>query len=435
MSIRRAVLLIFLAGLTACSRTPEEPTAAITPTSPSEMAAERGTVKMMPPGSLLTAPVPPSGKFDAIFPPRSQVFDFHTRLTGVYRDVLQRQGSPLFVDTEGQAVWIEEFARYVGNGCDATTATQRVFAQIDGLPAGPLCNPPPSTAIVEFPPRDVTLQFMLLLDQKYQQMGRTSFLSPIDREGIVVWLIEYLRYAVNGCDHETAIANALIQITGRTGPPPVCRKPPCSYTPSDHPRPSGAGGQFTVIMFRREGECDWTASTTSSFIHLITTSGTYSGPLTFTVDPNQGQARRGTILVAWDGGSTEVIVDQSGPSGQVNVQLFDFNKQTSETSECDVVLKSHQCTFKAQTFLPEGIANYTWSAVYNDGGTTKTPAQSGGSDTFIVTETCGVPAASPGGTVTEVVVTLTVTDTAGNTATVTTGQGGRPAKFLRFRTC
>ncbi len=118
MPIRRAVLLVFLAGLTACSRTPEQPIAAITPTSPSEMAAERGMVKTLPPGSLLTAPVPASGKFDAIFPPRSQVFDFHTRLTGVYRDVLQRQGAPLFVDTEGQVVWIEEFARYVGNGCD-----------------------------------------------------------------------------------------------------------------------------------------------------------------------------------------------------------------------------------------------------------------------------------------------------------------------------
>ncbi len=266
------------------------------------MAAERGMVKTPPPGSLLSAPVPAAGKFDAIFPPRSQVFDFHTRLTGVYRDVLQRQGAPLFVDTEGQAVWIEEFARYIGNGCDVPTATQRVFAQIDGQPAGPLCNPPPSTAIVEFPPRDVTLGFMVQLDQKYQQMGRTAFLSPIDREGIVIWLLEYLRYAVNGCDHETAIANALIQITGRTEPPPICRKPPCTYQPSDHPRPSGAGGQFTVIMFRREGDCDWTASTTTSFIKLITTSGTYSGPLTFTVDQNSGSSRRGTILVEWDRG-------------------------------------------------------------------------------------------------------------------------------------
>jgi hypothetical protein len=313
-----------------------------------------------------------------------------------------------------------------------------VFAQIDGQPAGPLCNPPPSTAIVEFPPRDVTLQFMIMLDQKYQQMGRTAFLSPIDREGVVIWLLEYLRYAVNGCDHETAIANALIQITGRTEPPPICRKPPCTYQPSDHPRPSGAGGQFTVIMFRREGDCDWTASTTTSFIKLITTSGTYSGPLTFTVDQNSGSSRRGTILVEWTGGSTEVIVDQSGPSSQVSIQLFDFNKQSGETSECDIVVRSsnggHKCTFKAQTFLPEGIAGYTWSAVYNDGGSTKTPTQSGG-DTFVVTEACGAAGSSPEGTLAEVVVTLTVTDTAGNTATVTTGQGGHPSKFFRFRTC
>ncbi len=218
-----------------------------------------------------------------------------------------------------------------------------------------------------------------MLDQKYQQMGRTAFLSPIDREGIVIWLLEYLRYAVNGCDHETAIANALIQITGRTEPPPICRKAPCTYQPSDHPRPSGAGGQFTVIMFRREGDCDWTASTTSTFIKLITTSGTYSGPLTFTVDQNSGSSRRGTILVEWDGGSTEVIVDQSGPSSQVSIQLFDFNKQTGETSECDsrAGVTLHSAPSRHRPSFPKGSPSYTWSAVYNYGGTTKTPSHTG----------------------------------------------------------
>ena len=120
----------------------------------------------------------------------------------MYRDVLGRCGTPLFVDVEGQVVWIQEFARYIANGCDIATATARVFAQIDGLPAGALCAPPPATAVIAFPPRDITLAFMLLLDAKYQQMGRPAILSIVDREGIVIWLLEYLRYSVNGCSHE-----------------------------------------------------------------------------------------------------------------------------------------------------------------------------------------------------------------------------------------
>ncbi len=433
MSLRRAVLWCVLASMAACSQTPEQPRMA-SPTAPT--AASAGGVLNAAPGSLLTAPVPASGKFDAVFPSRALSFDFEQRLKGVYQNVLGRTGQPLFVDEEGQVVWIQEFARYIANGCDIATATARVFAQIDGQAAGALCSPPPATAVVEFPPRDVTLAFMLLLDAKYQQMGRAPILSVIDREGIVIWLLEYLRYSVNGCSHEEASANVLIQITSRVGPPPICRKPPCSYTPSDNPRPSGAGGQFTVLMFRREGVCDWTAKSQSSFIKLVTNSGTFSGPLTFTVDANTGQARRGTILVEWEGGSTEVVVEQAGAgSFLVNVQLFDFNKQTGETSECDIVLPSQQCIFKALTFLPEGIANYTWSAVYNDGSTTKTRNQSGGSDQLVITESCGLPGSSASGAVGEVVVTLTVTDTAGNTATVTTGQNGHPSKFFRFRTC
>jgi hypothetical protein len=432
MSLRRAVLLCVLAGLAACSHNPEK-AAMNSPTAPTVAAGGAGVMNAIP-GSLLTAPVPASGKFDAVFPSRALSFDFYQRLTGVYRDVLSRSGTPLFVDPEGQVVWIQEFARYIANGCDVATATARVFAQIDGQPAGALCAPPPETAVVAFPPRDVTLAFMLLLDAKYLQMGRPPILSAIDREGIVIWLLEYLRYSVNGCSHEESSAKTLVQITGRVEPPPICRKPPCSYTPSEHPRPSGAGGQFTVLMFRREGDCDWKAKSQSSFIKLLTETGTFSGPLTFTVDPNPGQPRRGTILVEWDGGSTEVVVEQNGASFQVNIQLFDFNKSSGETSECDVVLASHPCTFRALTFLPEGIKEYNWSAVYND-GSLKTPSQVGGGDTFIINEPCGTSGSNAAGNVIEVVVTLKVTDTANNTATVTTGQGGHPAKFFKLHTC
>jgi hypothetical protein len=419
--------------MAACSRTPDRPTAAINPTAPSAANGIPGGVNTAPPGSLLSAPVPASGKFDAVFPARNLSNDFFQRLIAKYRDGLRRAATPLFIDSEGLVVWIQEYYRYIANGCDNATSIQRVFAQIDGNPAGALCNPPPSTALVAFPPRDQALAFALLLSAKYQQMGRPQTASFVDLEGAIIWVQEYLRYYTNGCDHETAIANTLTQIDGNP-PPPVCRKTTCSYQPSDHPRPSGAGGTFTVLMFRREGDCDWTATSQSSFIKLETTSGSFSGPLTFTVEPNNGQSRRGTILVEWEGGSTEVIVEQSGPNFQVLIQLFDFNKQNSETSECDIVKASVQCTFKAQSFLPEGIATYSWRADYNYGGA-KSPSQVGSSDTFVVNESCGGSGSTVEGSLIEIVVTLTATDTKGNTATVVTGQQGHPQKFLRVRVC
>lgn len=434
MSLRRAVVLCVLAGMTACSRTPDRPTVT-SPTAPSVLAGAPNASLINIPGALLTAPVPAAGKFDANFPPRDRTFDFLLRLTVVYRDVLRQGGVSLFVDVEGQAVWIQELARYLANGCDFPTSVQRVFAQIDGNAPGFLCAPPAANATIDFPPRDVVLAFMLLLDQKYQQMGRPAIFSAIDREGIVIWLLEYLRYSVNGCDHETATANVLIQITTRVGPPPICRKPPCSYTPSEHPRPGSQGGTFTVVMFRREGECDWTAKSQSNFITLVTSSGTFSGHLTFTVSPNStGQSRRGTILVEWDNGSTEVIVDQAGFNSQLNIQLFDLNKQTGETSECDVVLASHQCVIKVVSFLANGIATYSWTATYAYGAVQKNPGQAGG-DTFVITEACGGSGSTGDGLVAEVVITLNVVDTAGNGFSVVTGQNGHPSKFFRFRTC
>jgi hypothetical protein len=127
-------------------------------------------------------------------------------------------------------------------------------------------------------------------------------------------------------------------------------------------------------------------------------------------------------------------VDQSGINSQVNIQMFDFNKQTGETTECDVVLPNQTCRFVATWFGPNGPAQMQWSATYFY-GSQKNPGQPGNDPTFIITENCGGSGSTPEGLVVEVVVTLTVTDTAGNVVTVTTGQQGISQKFFRFRTC
>ena len=55
-------------------------------------------------------------------------------------------------------------------------------------------------------------------------LGRQLSPTYVDAEGSVVWVQEYLRYRVNLCTHDQAIANVMTQIDGAAGPP-VCGTP------------------------------------------------------------------------------------------------------------------------------------------------------------------------------------------------------------------
>lgn len=66
-----------------------------------------------------------------------------------------------------------------------------------------------------FPPRNESFDFRNQLETKYQtSLGRSAAATFVDREGEVVWTQEYMRYRVNGCDHNTAVQRVLAQING-----------------------------------------------------------------------------------------------------------------------------------------------------------------------------------------------------------------------------
>jgi fibronectin type 3 domain-containing protein len=66
-------------------------------------------------------------------------------------------------------------------------------------------------------------------------------------------------------------------------------------SPSTQPvAASGGPGTFYVSA---QATCSWTASTASSFIHITSGSGSGNGQVDFTVDPNTGGGRSGTITV------------------------------------------------------------------------------------------------------------------------------------------
>jgi len=413
-------LVVFAA---ACSRNPER--AAMSPTEPSALG---GAGRAGAQGAL-------SGPLDVFFPPRNEAFDFRQQLETKYQNGLRRSPTLTFVDAEGDVVWTQEYIRYRVNECDHATAVQRVFAQIDGNAPGFICGSSP-TGLVSFPPRNEALDFRKALETKYQDLRHGLTQTFVDPEGSVIWTQEYIRYRTNACNHATSVKNVFDQIDG--GPvAAVCYVPPepCTYTLSESPQNvPGAGGSFSVIAFRRSGDCNWTAVSESSFITLTTAAGSFSGVLAYTVQQNFGTARTGTIRVNWPDGSTQLVVNQAGPAFPVSFELFDFNRSVDATTECQIRLASHTCTLTATANLPAAIATYHWDVTYLYGNQ-KFKAQASSSPTFAFLEACGQPSSSTEGTVAGLFVTLKVTDTAGNTATVNSGEGGQPALTIKFFSC
>ena len=79
---------------------------------------------------------------------------------------------------------------------------------------------------VLFPGRNESFQFRNELETKYATgLGRAAAGTFIDREGEIVWMQEYIRYRVNGCDHGTAIARVMTQIDGGAAGG-ICAAPP-----------------------------------------------------------------------------------------------------------------------------------------------------------------------------------------------------------------
>jgi hypothetical protein len=98
----------------------------------------------------------------------------------------------------------------------------RVFWQIDAGVMSGVCAITPGGAI-PFPARNEGLDFMNQLDAVYRDRLRRSPSSVyVNNEGRVVWILEYLRYRLNGCGHVDAATRVFQQILGQ-GIQPVCR--------------------------------------------------------------------------------------------------------------------------------------------------------------------------------------------------------------------
>ena len=425
MRLHTVIAVVLLAAAVACS-SPDR-ARRMSPTAPSA-ATTPGTGPMGLGGI--------SGPMDVLFPSRADSFEFRNQLEAKYQNGLGRSASSTYVDREGEVVWVQEYIRYRVNGCDHETAVARVMAQIDGGAPGGICAEN-RDFLIQFPPRDQTMDFRRRLETKYQQMGRGLQQTFVDMEGSVIWTQEYLRYRVNECDHASATQKVMAQIDGGAVSPTCV--PNCRYRVSPPDRELSAGQQSNSFDFIGEpGGCAWTASSDASWLTFSSalTSGNNSVTIPYTVTQNvSGGPRQGRIRFAWAGGGASHTVYQTGNAIISSFTMTDpFRGGNNPTTECHFRSTATPCTFTASSNLPGGTYVYTWTATYFY-GTQKTTTQTGASNQFTITDACGGTGATATGDAGDLNVTVTITDSLGNSQTITSGEGAQAAlRIVRF-TC
>jgi hypothetical protein len=163
----------------------------------------------------------PSAAGNVSFPPRNEPNDFFNQLLAVYANELRAAPSATYVDSEGAVIWLTEYARQRVGQCGHQRAATNTLNQIISNGGTLVCaNTPPGP--IPFPPRNEGLLFMNQLDATYRDSLRRSLgSSVVNNEGAVVWILEYLRYRLNNCNHTDATTKVLQQIRG-LGIQPVC---------------------------------------------------------------------------------------------------------------------------------------------------------------------------------------------------------------------
>jgi hypothetical protein len=141
-------------------------------------------------------------------------------------------------------------------------------------------------------------------------------------------------------------------------------------------------------------------------------------------------------------GQTITVTQAAGSPGGANeavasFQLFDPGTQGSATTECRIrsaTTLATTCTLQSTSFTKgtTSIVSQSWSVEYTYD---VTRTITGTDPTLSFTDTCGKPGATDDGVLQPLKVTLTVTDSAGNTATATAGAGSQPALFVRLFNC
>ena len=207
----------------------------------------------------------------------------------------------------------------------------------------------------------------------------------------------------------------------------------CTFTVSPATATVASSGGTVTITVTGDSSCTWTAVSNAGFVTVSPASGTGSGTVTATVAANGGAPQSGTLTIA---GQT-VTISEGGGGIAPGFQFFDPGTSTSPTTVCLITSASGTTCSLQSTSFPLGataLVSYAWTATWTD-GVAIVRSQSSTSPTFSFTYTCGGTSSTVDGFNASLAVTLTVTDSAGNTATATSGSGSQPPLFLRLFKC
>jgi len=209
----------------------------------------------------------------------------------------------------------------------------------------------------------------------------------------------------------------------------------CAVTLSATSVKINSGGGTATIGVTAASNCGWTAVSNASFLTAqATASG--NGNVVITATANTGAARTGTVTI---GGQTVTVTQDPGLFAGFN--LFDPGQTAGATNVCQFrSLSGAQttCTLQSTSFSSGAIAitSYAWTLQYTY-ATVKVINATSSTSTLNFSDTCGVAngGATDEGVLQPLDVTLTITDSNGNTATAKSGSGTQPALFVQLFNC
>lgn len=153
-----------------------------------------------------------------VFPPPAETWQFKEELEAAYRDALARPATLTRIDPRVVHTWMRRYLRYRAHDCSHEQAASRVFTQMSGASAPPLCGRPADAA---FPPHDEAVNFRRQLEEFLRNdRDATATTTFVDIVGDAVWLQEYLRARTNNCAHAEATAAVMAAIRGSTASAP-----------------------------------------------------------------------------------------------------------------------------------------------------------------------------------------------------------------------
>jgi len=207
----------------------------------------------------------------------------------------------------------------------------------------------------------------------------------------------------------------------------------CSVTVAPTSVRINSGGGTANIAVTAASNCGWVATSNASFLTVQATA-TGNGTVVITAAANNGPARTGTVTI---GGQTVTVTQDPGVFASFN--LFDPGQSTGATNSCQIRSLTNlatTCTLRSTSFTAgtNTIATYAWTVQYTY-GTVKVINSTSTISSLAFSDTCGGMQSTDDGAFNPLDVTLTITDSNGNTSTARSGSGTQPALFVQLFTC